>query len=515
MASHSHRPILPWALLLVIISCSLGVNVSAATFSIAEATVTELQAAFKQNILNSTQLVEFYLSQILALNGKIRGIIEVNPDVFILAAQADAERKAGTANSTSGLHGIPVLLKDNISTQDMLNTTAGSFALLGSVVPRDAGVAEKLRAAGAIILGKAALSEWAHYRGSLPNGWSARGGQVLNPYVMAADPCGSSTGSAVSVASNMVAVSLGTETDGSILCPAYSNSVVGIKPTLGLTSRAGVVPISPRQDTVGPICRTVTDAVYVLDAIAGYDPYDSATEAALQYIPPGGYLQYLNASGLKGKRLGIIRNPFFIFPNGSFMAQAYQNLFQILSQNGAILVDNLQIANLSAIFSSQSGEGYALLTEFKIALNSYLSELVSSPIKTLADAIAFNLNYSTLEMIPQYGQTLFLEAENTTGITDPLYQEALASMKSLTENGIVKLMMDNNLDAIVTSNSTITPVLAIGGFPGITVPAGYSPNGVPFSICFSGLQGYEPRLIEIAYSFEQATMLRKPPSFLV
>ncbi|XP_042493083.1 probable amidase At4g34880 [Macadamia integrifolia] len=445
-------------------------------------------------------------------------MIEVNPDVLLLAQLADEERKAGVPNSGTGLHGIPVLLKDNISTKDKLNTTAGSFALLGSVVPRDAGVAAKLRADGAIILGKAALSEWAHYRSANgPNGWSARGGQVLNPYVMSANPCGSSTGSAVSVASNMVAVSLGTETDGSILCPAYSNSVVGIKPTLGLTSRAGVVPISPRQDTIGPICRTVSDAAYVLEAIAGYDPYDNYTLAASKYIPPGGYVQFLNVSGLEGKRLGIVRNPFFNFTNASYyMTQAFEMHFQTLRNNGAILVDNLQIANISAILnSSQSGESYALLTEFKIALNTYLSGLVASPIRTLADAIAFNMNYSTLEMIPQYGQSLFLAAENTTGTSDPLYQAALANMLSLTENGFVKLMTQYNLDALITPNSGVTPMLAIGGFPGITVPAGYAPNGAPFGICFSGLQGYEPRLIEISYGFEQATKIRKPPSFLV
>ncbi|XP_043714456.1 probable amidase At4g34880 [Telopea speciosissima] len=517
MATQSHHRILQCALLLVIISCSFGVNVSAATnFSIAEATVAELQAAFKQNILTSRQLVEFYLSQVLKINSRIRGIIEVNPDVLTLADQADQERWAGSPNSTSGLHGIPILLKDNMGTKDKLNTTAGSFALLGSVVPRDSGVAAKLRATGAIIFGKAGLSEWAHYRGGPPSGWSGRGGQALNPYVMSADPRGSSTGSAISVASNMVAVALGTETDGSIIGPSYANSVVGIKPTLALTSRAGVVPITARQDTVGPICRTVSDAAYVLDAIAGYDPYDTATSTASEFIPPGGYVQFLNASGLKGKRLGIVRNPFFNFPNGSYMAQAFQKHFQTLSQNGATVVDNLVIANISMILnSSLSGEAIATSTEFKVTLNTYLSELVSSPIRTLADAIAFNLNYSTLEMIPQYGQSLFLAAENTTGTSNPVYQAALANMKSLTENGFVKLMTDYNLDAMITMNDTVTPLLAIGGFPAISVPAGYAPNGAPFGICFNGLQGYEPRLIEIAYAFEQATKIRKPPSFLV
>ncbi|KAJ4965995.1 hypothetical protein NE237_017844 [Protea cynaroides] len=468
--------------------------------SLADATVAELHEAFKQNTLTSKQLVEYYLSQILKLNSTLRGIVEVNPDVLTLADQADEERRAGASISKSGLHGIPVLLKENIATLDKQNTTAGSFALLGSVVPRDAGVVVKLRSAGAIIFGKANLSEWAHYRPG-PNGWSARGGQALNPYLMSADPRGSSTGSATSVAADMVAVSLGTETDGSIIGPSFANSVVGFKPTLGLTSRSGVIPISPRQDTVGPICRTVSDAVYVLDAIAGYDPYDNATELASKFIPSGGYKQFLKENGLQGKRLGIVRSPFFNFPNeNSHLAQAFENHFQILSM----------ILN-----SKQSGESTALRTEFKIALNSYLSELVSSPIRTLADAIAFNLKYSTLEMIPEFGHSIFLEAEKTTGTSDPVYQEALANLQRLTENGYVKLMTENNLDALVTPNSSVTSMIAIGGFPGISVPAGYGPNGAPFGICFSGLHGYEPRLIEVSYAFEQATKVRKPPSYLV
>ncbi|KAJ4982407.1 hypothetical protein NE237_033244 [Protea cynaroides] len=447
------------ALLLLIVSCSFAVNVSGYNFSLAEATVAELQQALKQNTLTSRQLVEYYLSQILEINPRIRGIIEVNPDVLTLADKADMERLSGPTNASSGLHGIPILLKDNIATMDKLNTTAGSFALLGSVVPRDAGVVTKLRAAGAIIMGKAALSELAHYRSfTAPSGWSGRGGQALNPYVMSEDPCGSGTGSATSVASNMVAVTLGTETDGSIICPSSVNSVVGIKPTLGLTSRAGVVPISLRQDTVGPICHTVLDAAYVLDAIVGYDPNDNATIAASKFIPPGGYIQFLNANELQGKRLGIVRDQFFVFPNGSYKAQAFENHFQTLSKNGAILVDNLALANINMIYSNES-ETIALLT--------------ASPIRTLAGGISFNLNYSTLVAV-------------------------VANMQNLIENGIVKLMTQNNLDALITPDATVTVVLAIGGFQGISVPA-----------------GYEPRLIEIAYAFEQATKIRKPPTFLV
>nr|XP_048336250.1 probable amidase At4g34880 isoform X2 [Ziziphus jujuba var. spinosa] len=355
-----------------------------------EATVEDLQLAFKQNRLTSRQLVEFYLREIQRLNPVLKGVIEVNPDALYLADKADQERKAKAAVTHSKLHGIPILVKDNIATKDKLNTTAGSYALLGSIVPRDAGVVKKLRQAGAIILGKASLSEWSQFRSdNAPSGWSARGGQGLNPYNPLATPCGSSSGSAISVAANLAAVSLGTETDGSILCPANLNSVVGIKPTVGLTSRAGVVPISPRQDSVGPICRTVSDAVHVLDAIVGIDQNDIATIETSKYVPKGGYAQFLRRGGLKGKRIGIVRDPFFDFGNDTFLAQTFKQHFKTLRQEGAILVDHLKIDNVGEIFSS-TAENTALSAEFKVSLNAYLKELVTSPVRSLADVIAFN-----------------------------------------------------------------------------------------------------------------------------
>ncbi|KAI3446224.1 hypothetical protein Pfo_002889 [Paulownia fortunei] len=483
--------------------------------SIREATIQDLQSAFQQNQLTTRQLVEFYLNEIKRLNPLLKGVIEVNPDALYLADKADQERKVKPPGSLSRLHGIPILLKDNISTKDKLNTTAGSFALLGSVVPRDAGVVMKLRKAGAIILGKASLSEWASFRSlTAPNGWSARGGQGKNPYVLSADPCGSSSGSAISVASNMVAVSLGTETDGSIICPSGFNAVVGIKPTVGLTSRAGVVPVSPRQDTVGPICRTVSDAVNVLDAIVGFDYNDAqATRIASQYIPYGGYTQFLKANGLKGKRLGIVRDPFFIFSD-KLVERAFELHFQTLRQNGAILVDNLEIANIDTILNSTlSGEATALLAEFKISLNAYMKELVASSVRSLADVIAFNQKFSDVEMINEFGQEIFLASEATNGIGDA-EKKAIWNLTNLTRNGFEKLMTQNKLDALVTAGPGIAPVLAIGGFPGITVPAAYNSKGVPVGICFGGLKGFEPKLIEIAYGFEQATKIRKTPTFL-
>nr|GLL23601.1 putative amidase C869.01 [Ipomoea trifida] len=485
-------------------------------FRIEEATIDELRAAFKHNQLSSRQLVEFYLEEIKKLNPVLKGVIEVNPDALVQADRADYERKANKAGSNSGLHGIPILVKDNIGTKDKLNTTAGSFALLGSVVPRDAGVVMKLRKAGAIILGKASLSEWANFRSvNAPSGWSARGGQGKNPYVLSAQPCGSSSGSAISVATNMAAVSLGTETDGSILCPSSFNAVVGIKPTIGLTSRAGVIPISPRQDTVGPICRTVSDAAHVLDAIVGFDYNDAeATRAAEKFIPAGGYTQFLKLDGLKGKRIGIVRNPFFNFSSSPVLAKSFESHFQTLREQGAVLIDNVEIANLSTILdANSSGESTALLAEFKIAINAYLQGLLHSPVRSLADLIAFNNKYSDLEKIKEFGQLAFLVAEQTNGIGDA-ERKALKNMKKLTEEGFVKTVMENKVDALVTSASFVSPVLAIGGFPGITVPAAYNSHGVPVGICFSGLKGSEPTLIEIGYAFEQATKARKLPTFL-
>lgn len=480
-------------------------------FRTQEITVQEIQIAFKQNKLTSRQLVESYIREIQRLNPVLKSVLEINPDALYQADKADQERKAKAPVSLSIIHGIPILLKDNIATKDKLNTTAGSYALLGSVVPRDAGVVEKLRKAGAIILGKASLSEWSHYRAnSIPSGWCARGGQAVNPYVASADPCGSSSGSAISVAANMAAVSLGTETDGSILCPSSHNSVVGIKPTLGLTSRAGVVPITPRQDTVGPICRTVADAVYVLDAIVGIDHNDAATRKSSKFIPSGGYIKFLKADGLRGKRLLITHYPGFGFLNDSGV-NPFEPHLRKLREKGAILVDKLlEIPNVNDYFGL-SGEGTAMSVEFKPAINTYLKELVVSPVRTLQDLIKFNHKFSDLEMLKEFGQSLFLASEATNG-TDIAYIKAIKNLEKLNK-GYEKMMQNNKLDAFVTPSPNCSPVLAVGGYPGITVPAGYDSNGVPLGICFGGLKGSEPTLLEIAYGFEQATKFRKPPTF--
>ncbi|KAA0049736.1 putative amidase isoform X2 [Cucumis melo var. makuwa] len=516
MANSSPLSSVAFSLLLILVAFCLTTPycVTVRGLSIREATVHDLQLAFKQNQLTSRELVNFYIGEIRRLNPVVHGVIEINPDALMQAYKADREREANKPGSLCGLHGIPILLKDTIGTKDKLNTTAGSFALLGSIVPRDAGIVKRLRKAGAIILGKASLSEWADFRSlTAPAGLSARGGQGKNPYVLSASPCGSSSGPSISVAANIAAVSIGTETDGSILCPASFNSVVGIKPTVGLTSRAGVIPVSPRQDTIGPIGRTVTDAVIVLDTIVGFDYNDAATRTASKYIPYGGYKQFLNPNGLKGKRLGIVRNPFFSFFNDSTITQAFDDHFNTLKQGGAILIDNLEIANINIILNvTASGEAAALLAEFKQSLNGYLKELVVSPVRSLADIIAFNNANADQELLNVFGQEIFLAAEATNGIGD-VQKAALLNLGKLTEDGFEKLVKENQLDAVVTPGSGIATVLAIGGFPGINVPAGYDGGGVPFGINFGGLKGSEAKLIEVAYGFEQATQIRKPPSF--
>ncbi|GAV80538.1 Amidase domain-containing protein [Cephalotus follicularis] len=490
-------------------------------FTIEEATIKDIHLAFTQKRLTSRQLTDFYLTQVHALNPLLRSVLELNPEAQDQADEADREREEMHSNpnqdctlSLGDLHGIPVLLKDSIGTKDELNTSCGSYALLGSRVAREAHVVEKLRRSGAVILGKASLSEWYNVRSlKAPNGWCARAGQAVNPYVEWGDPCGSSSGSAISVAANMVAVSLGTETDGSIICPADHNSVVGFKPTVGLTSRAGVIPISPRQDTIGPICRTVSDAVYVLDAIVGFDPRDfEATEEAAKFIPVCGYKQFLKEDGLEGKRLGIVRNPFLDAYNDSTVTVAFERHLNTLRQKGATILDNLEIANLDIILDPyQSGELVALLAEFKVSINQYLEELNSTPVKSLADIIAFNSNNPDLEKMKEYGQGEFLAAEATSGVEEEEVR-AIEMMGKLSKEGFEKLMKENNLDAMVTIGVGASSVLAIGGYPAITVPAGYGSKGMPFGICFGGLRGTEPKLIEVAYGFEQATMSRKPPS---
>ncbi|GMJ08857.1 hypothetical protein like AT4G34880 [Hibiscus trionum] len=511
MASTTKSSPLSFSLLLIFTLLFLHPIVS--SFTIKEATVADFQLGFQNKSLTSRQLVQFYMDEIDRLNLTFNAVIEVNPDALALADAADRERNAAApGQSLSDLHGIPILLKDNIATKDKMNTTAGSLALLRSVVPRDAGVVVKLRQAGAIILGKASLTEWANFRGKrMPSGWCARSGQGKNPYT-SSDPCGSSSGSAIAAAANLAAVTLGTETDGSILCPSSYNAVVGFRPTLGLTSRAGVIPITLRQDTVGPICRTVADAVYVLDAIAGVDSHDAATTEAAKYIPTGGYKQYLKTDGLKGTRLGLLKDAFFNFPTESVENKTYERHFNTLRQRGAVLVDNLDASKFMEVYEDiGTNEILAMTAEFKLAINSYLQTLEVSSVRSLKDLIEFNNKNSDLEKIEQYGQERFLEAEATNGIREK-EQEAIQKLADMSRDGFEKIMRENNLDALLASPlSLASSILATGQHPGITVPAGVDGEGLPFGLCFGGLKGSEPTLIKVAYDFEQATKIRRPP----
>ncbi|KAL6854349.1 hypothetical protein ACP4OV_019252 [Aristida adscensionis] len=511
----------------------LAAGGAAAAFEVEEATVDSIRRAFAAGELTSRGLVELYLRRIASLDPALHAVIELDPDGALAAAdRADAARaEAAAALPLPPLHGVPVLLKDNIAAAaGALNATAGSLAMVGSRPARDAGVVERLRRAGAVLLGTASLSEWCNFRGpGIPAGWSPRGGQgkhkkrqqwrliqlaslMQNPYVPSATPCASSSGSAIAAAANLAAVTIGTETDGSIMCPSSFNSVVGIKPTVGLTSRAGVMIISARMDTVGPITRTVSDAVYVLDAIVGYDPRDAqATRMASRYIPEGGYMKFLDTDGLRGKRLGILRKDFFRFPSGSVQERVFAQHFDIMSKMGAILVDNLEIPSMNVINDpKQSGERALMLAEFKLSLNSYLSELATSPVRSLSDIIEFNNKHPVEERMAEFGQDYLLQSEATNGIGQT-EERAIAKLNKLCKKGLEKVVQDNQLDAIVAPGASAHSLLAIGGYPAITVPAGYAANGVPFAICFGGLKGSEPKLIEIAYSFEQATKVRKPP----
>ncbi|KAJ6809880.1 putative amidase [Iris pallida] len=502
--------------ILLLLLSSSSVSATSDAFDIDESTIAGVQSAFAKGTLTSRALVEYYLDQIRTLNPLLHAVVEVNPDALDQADQADREKTAGTA-AGGGLHGIPILLKDVIATDDRLNTTAGSLAMVGSAVPRDAAVVRKLRAAGAVVLGKASMSEWHNFRTrNAPSGWSARGGQSLNPYVLLEYVCGSSAGSAIAVAANMVSVSLAAETDGSISCPSASASVVGIKPTVGLTSRAGVIPLSPRMDTVGPICRTVADAVEVLEAIVGYDDErdGDAMKEASRFVPQDGYKQFLKAEGLKGKRVGILRKRFFDFPRDPTKKMAFEAHFATMRQKGATLIDDLEIANMSIILDSRkSGEQAVMLAEFKISLNAYLSELLHSQVRSLQDVIDFNNKHRVEERIDDLGQSTLLAAQETTGL-GPVEQRAVANMARLSAEGLERLMKENQLDTVVAPDASATSIFAIGGYPGISVPAGYGERGRPFGIFFGGLRGSEPKLIEIAYGFEQATKARKAPSFL-
>ena len=492
-----------------------------------EQTIAELQAAMESGQRTARQLVEAYVERIQALDASgptLRAVIELNPDALEIAEALDHERAAH--GSRGPLHGIPILLKDNIDTADGMETTAGSLALVGVKRAQDAYIAARLREAGAILLGKANMSEWANFRSThSSSGWSARGGQALNPYALDRTPCGSSSGSATAVAANLCAASIGTETDGSILCPASINGVVGIKPTVGLTSRAGVIPISHSQDTVGPFARTVADAAILLGVLAGEDARDPATQARAGQIPMD-YRQYLDADALRGARIGIPREIHTGFSEKTDVV--FATVIETLQSLGAVLVDPANLPSAKEMRTSEA-ELTVLLYEFKADLNAYLATLVpKAQAHSLEELIAFNREHAAQEM-PYFGQELFEMAQAKGPLTGEDYVNARADCLRLArDEGIDAVMREHNLDALCMptgepawkidlidgdhSMGGASQPAALAGYPAITVPAGYT-FGLPLGVTFMGLAFTEPRLIGFAYAFEQATKVRRAPTY--
>lgn len=468
-----------------------------------EITIADLQAGMKAGRFTARALVEKYLARISEIDPKLRSVIETNPDALSIADKLDAERRRGRVRSV--MHGIPILIKDNIDTADRMLTTAGSLALVDAPRPaRDAFVVERLRRAGAVIIGKTNLSEWANFRSTRSvSGWSGRGGQTNNPYVLDKNPCGSSSGSGVAVSANLAAAAVGTETNGSIICPAVRSGVVGIKPTLGLVSRTGIIPIAHTQDTAGPMARTVADAVYLLDAMTGRDKHDAVTAA----VPKGTYARYLAADGLRGMRVGVARG--FAGNNAAQKANFEANV-QALKDAGAVLFDVAFTVDYGKLSDDRL---QVLLYEFKADLNKYLTAR-GARYRTLADLIKFNEDNKDREM-PIFGQELFTQAEAKGPLTETAYREALARIKKATrDDGIDAVVRKDRLDIITAPTVGATwSIAAVAGYPYITVPSGFS-DGMPLGMAFFGMAFTEPKLIAAAFGFDQQTKARRPPQYL-
>jgi amidase len=492
-------------------------------FELEELTVAELQQGLQSGKYTSKSLVEKYTDRINDIDRRgptLRSVIELNPDAEAIAVALDRERKE--RGPRGPLHGVPILIKDNIDTYDRMMTTAGSLALVGSRPAQDAFIARKLREAGAVILGKTNLSEWANFRSTKSSsGWSARGGQTRNPYAIDRNPCGSSSGSGAAVAANLCAAAIGTETDGSIVCPSTSNSLVGIKPTLGFVSRSGIIPIAHSQDTAGPMTRTVADAAILLTAIRGYDPADTGSRRTSQGVD---FTTALNRDGLRGMRLGVARKHFgFNERVDKVMEEAIAEIKRL----GAVIIDPADIPT-SGKFDESEFE--VLLYEFKADLNAYLSKLgPTAQVHSLKDVIAFNEQNRAREM-PYFGQDIMEKAQAKGPLTSPQYIQALRRNHLLTRSqGIDFIMKKHRLDALIAPTGGppwptdwingdhftggYSSASAVAGYPHITVPAGYV-FGMPVGISFFGGAYSEAKLIQMAYAFEQATKARRPPKLL-
>jgi len=478
-----------------------------AEFELEEFTIAQLQDSMRSGARTARSICTAYLARIAELDPKLHAVLETNPDALRIADRLDAERKAGHVRGP--MHGIPVLVKDNIATGDRMMTTAGSLALAGTTAPRDAPLIARLRAAGAVILGKTNLSEWANIRSNQSSsGWSGRGGQCANPYALDRNPCGSSSGSGAAISANFAAVGIGTETDGSIVCPSSACSLVGVKPTLGLLDGAGIIPIARSQDTAGPMARTVADASVLLGALANHD-----------------YRTSLDPNGLRGARIGVARKKVSGYsPEADALVEA---ALDVLRRQGATIVDPADIPHLGEYDDS---ELIVLLYELKADLASYLATWApTASVKTLADVIAFNDANKAREM-PYFGQELFLQAQEKGPLTDQAYRDALAKDQRLSRTeGLDAAFAQNNLDAIVALTgsppwptdlingdhflgASSTPG-AVAGYPSVAVPIGYS-FGLPVGMSFIGRANSEATLLKLAYAYEQAAKPRKPPRLL-
>ena len=493
-------------------------------FELDEITISDLQDGMKSGKYTSRSITEKYLARIDAIDKQgpaLNAIIELNPDAPSIADAMDKERK--DKGPRGPLHGIPILIKDNIDTADKMMTTAGSLALLGSHAPKDSTVAQRLRDAGAVILGKTNLSEWANIRSNhSTSGWSGRGGQTKNPYALDRNPCGSSSGSGAAVSANLAAAAIGTETDGSIVCPSSTCGIAGIKPTVGLVSRTGIIPISHTQDTAGPMCRTLRDAAILLGALTGTDSDDPATAESREHSYTD-YTQFLKEDGLRGARIGVVRRTFGFNEEVDRVMEA---ALETMRKQGAILVDPAPIESAGKFGES---EFTIFLYELKADLNAYLAKLgPNAPVKTLKDIIEFNDKNSAKEM-PYFGQDTFLKSEEKGPLTTQEYIDAVAKARDLArKEGIDATMDKSNLDALVgptggpawltdhingdSFGGGSSSTAAVAGYPNITVPAGFV-HGLPVGISFFGRAWSEPILLRVAYAFEQATKARKAPGF--
>lgn len=492
-----------------------------------EWTIAELQEKLESGELTSRRLAELYLGRIEAVdkNGPyINSVIELNPDALEIADTLDAERQAG--KTRGAMHGIPILIKDNIDTNDRMQTTAGSLALEGSIAEKDAFVVRQMRKSGALILGKTNLSEWANFRGKRSvSGWSSRGGLTRNPYALDRSACGSSSGSGAAVAANLCAAAVGTETDGSIICPSQTNGIVGIKPTLGLISRSGIIPIAHSQDTAGPMARTVADAAVLLGAMTGVDSHDSATRLSRKR-GLSNYTRFLDRDGLQGARIGVARNMAGANPR---ILKIFDFCIEVMKKLGAEIIDPADVPNFDKFGKTELD---VLHYEFKADLNKYLKSLSDGArVHSMADVIKFNEENSD-KVLPYFGQEHMMTAVEKPSLSDKKYRDALAKNHLYARTkGLDAAMRKHKLDALVmpsggpswvidlvngdSSNWDMesTSPAAVAGYPHITVPAGYV-FGLPVGLSFVGKAWQEPTLIKFAYAFEQATQLRRTPRFL-